>query len=139
MEPPQHTIHDLELMTEKELEVVIGSGQLANEARFVLGKLLVEGISEKVPRNENKGLNWIKEASKAGYLPAIEYKTYWDIRFDRTPKLEKIVANLEKIIAANKSTRACNTLGELNHASGGQMVAKPGLNEEQKAASKEKC
>jgi len=35
-------------------------------------------------------LNWLKEATKAGHLGAIEFKTYWDIRFERKPELEKI-------------------------------------------------
>jgi len=67
--------------------------------------------------NENKGINWMREATKRGHQGALEYKTYWDIRFDRAPKLDKIVENLEKIVEMNKSTRACNTLAELNHAS----------------------
>ena len=116
----QNTAFEYERMTEKELEVVIQKNKNANDARFILGKLMVEGISDKVQRNENKGLNWIKESCKAGYLPAIEYKTYWDIRFDRQPKLDKLIDNLNKIIDNNKSPRACNTLAELNHAQGGQ-------------------
>lgn len=71
-------------------------------------------------------------------MPALEYKTYWDIRFDRQPNLEKIVANLEKIIAANKSCRACNTLAELNHASGG-AANNPNATHEQKLAAFEKA
>ena len=55
----------------------------SDEARYVLGRLMLEGTSDKIPKNENKGLNWLKEAAKKGSLPAIEYKTYWDIRFDR--------------------------------------------------------
>ena len=58
-----------------------------NDARFILGKLMVEGSSEKVQHNENKGINWIKEASKQGSQEALEYKTYWDIRFDKAPNL----------------------------------------------------
>jgi TPR repeat protein len=52
-------------------------------------------------------------------VPSIEYKTYWDIRFERRPNLEKIKASLEQVIADNKSPKACNTLAELNHASAG--------------------
>ena len=52
-------------------------------------------------------------------MPSIEYKTYWDIRFERRPNLEKIKASLEQVIADNKSPKACNTLAELNHASAG--------------------
>ena len=54
-----------------------------DDARFVLGRLMIEGTSDVVQHNENKGLNWIKEACKKQHLPSIEYKTYWDIRFDR--------------------------------------------------------
>ena len=115
-----------------------GDPDAAHAARFVLGKLLIDGTSDSVPKNEQKGLNWIKEAMKGGHIPALEYKTYWDIRFDRQPNLEKIVANLEKIVAANKSTRACNTLAELNHASGGAGKA-PNATEEQKLAAHEKA
>ena len=52
-------------------------------------------------------------------MPALEYKTYWDIRFDRKPNLEKIQASLNRVIDENKSPKACNTLAELNHASAG--------------------
>jgi len=85
---------------------------------------MIEGTSSKVAKNENKGLNWLKEAVKNGHIPSLEYKTYWDIRFDRQPKLQQIRDNLQKIIDANKSTRACNTLAELNHASAGSDLAK---------------
>jgi len=85
-------------MGEKELEAFILSPKGTNDARFVLGRLMVEGTSPKVSQNENKGLNWLKEASKAGHMGAIEYKTFHDIRFDRKPNLEKITANLEQII-----------------------------------------
>jgi len=135
-------ISALEKMTEKALEQHISSRgtdyDAAHETRFVLGKLMVEGTSDDVPKNEVKGLNWIKQAAKGGYMPALEYKTYWDIRFDRQPNLEKIVANLEKIIAATKSCRACNTLAELNHASGGAANA-PNATQEQKLAAFEKA
>jgi len=84
---------------------------------------MIEGSSDKVSKNENKGLNWLKEAIKKGHLPSLEYKTYWDIRFDRQPKLPQIKENLEKIIEKNKSSRACNVLAELNHASAGSQTA----------------
>ncbi len=77
---------------------------------------MLEGTSDKITKNENKGMNWLKEAAKKGHLGALEYKTYWDIRFDKQPKIEKITANLNKIVEANGSARACNTLAELNHA-----------------------
>ena len=69
-------------------------------------------------------MNWLKEALKKGHLPSLEYKTYWDIRFERAPKLPQIKENLQKIIDTNKSTRACNVLAELNHASAGSELAK---------------
>jgi len=98
---------------------------------------MVEGTSDKVPKNENKGLNWIKEAAKHGNVPALEYKTYWDIRFDRQPKLDKITQNLEKIIKANQSTRALNTLAELNHATASGSLTNQ--NPELRAAAEEKA
>lgn len=124
-------------MTEAELEAHILSKNGTPEARYVLGKLMIEGSSDKVPKNENKGLNWLKDAIKMGNIDALEYKTYWDIRFDRTPKLDKIVENLEKVVAANKSARACNTLAELNHASASGATAQ--LTDEHKAAAVEKA
>ena len=104
-------------MTEAQLEALVMQRGGNDDARYVLGRLMLEGTSDKVQTNENKGLNWMREAVKKNHMMALEYKTYWDIRFDRAPKLDKIVANLEKIIEVNKSPRACNTLAELNHAS----------------------
>lgn len=81
-----YTMHQLEDMTEKELETIILNNSISgqqNDARYVLGKLMIEGISDKIAKNENKGLNWLKEAVKKGHMPSLEYKTYWDIRFDR--------------------------------------------------------
>mmetsp|Transcript_5537 Transcript_5537/g.8699 ORF Transcript_5537/g.8699 Transcript_5537/m.8699 type:complete len:296 (+) Transcript_5537:118-1005(+) len=109
-------------MTEAELEALIMAKKSNEDARFILGKLMLEGTSDKVARNDNKGLNWLKECTKKGHLDAIEYKTYWDIRFDKTPKLDKITQNLEKVIEANKSTRALNTLAELSHATGSGAI-----------------
>ena len=108
----------LEEMSEAELESLIMAKDSNNDARFILGRLMIEATSDKVPFNENKGLNWIKEASKKGSQEALEFKTYWDIRFDRAPNLTKITDNLNKIIDTNKSCRACNTLAEINHAQG---------------------
>jgi len=68
---------------------------------------------------KNKGLNWLKEAVKKGHSLSIEYKTYWDIRFERKPNLEKIVESLERVIEERKSSRACNTMAELKHAAAG--------------------
>ena len=117
------TLNELENLSEKELEgIILGKEKNMDDARYVLGKLMVEGTSAGVPQNENKGLNWLKEAAKNGHMDALEYKTYWDIRFDRSPKLQKIQESLEKIIAHNKSSRACNTLAELNHATAGNNI-----------------
>lgn len=127
----------MEDLTEAELEAFILSKNGTAEARYVLGKLMIEGTSQGVPKNENKGLNWLKDALKLGNLDALEYKTYWDIRFDRAPQLDRIVENLEKVVAANKSPRACNTLAELNHASASGATAQ--MTEEHKAAAAEKA
>lgn len=83
----------------------------------MLGKNLIEGsFPDKVPRNETKGINWIKEAVKNGHLPALEYKTYFDIRFEKHPSIEKIIKGLEECASKCKSTRACATLAEFCHA-----------------------
>jgi TPR repeat protein len=117
MESATLSISHLEELEEKELEAYILSRKGCNDARFVLGKLMIEGSSSKVKQNENKGLNWLKEAAKAGHIGAIEYKTYHDIRFDRKPNVEKITGNLNTIIEkSSNSARACNTLGEFSHA-----------------------
>jgi len=100
-------------MSEAELETLI-TEKNSDEARLVLGRLLVEGSSDKIKRNEKKGVNWIKEAVNNGHLGALEYKTYYEIRFDKQPKLNKILKSLETIVEKTRSTRACNTLGEFN-------------------------
>lgn len=122
----QYTREELENMTDAEMEGVImaKSASNADEVKYVLATLMIEGWSPKVPKNENKGLNWLKDAVKNGHQQALEYKTYWDIRFDKHPKLDKIKENLMKIIDLNRSPRACNTLAELNHASAGSDLAK---------------
>lgn len=127
----------MEDLTERELEIFILSKNGTAEARYVLGKLLIEGTSKGVPKNELKGLNWLKDALKLGSLDALEYKTYWDIRFDRSPKLDRIIESLEKVVAANTSARACNTLAELNHASASGSTAQ--MTEEHKAAAADKA
>ena len=137
MQSAKPSMAEMEEMTEAELEALILARDSNNDARFVLGKLMVEGLSDKVPFNENKGLNWIKEASKKGSFEALEYKTYWDIRFDRAPNLTKITDNLNKIIDTNKSVRACNTLAEINHAQGSS--GKQNQNPEVKAAGEAKA
>lgn len=98
-------------MSEAELEQIIADKN-SNEARYVLGRLLMEGTNDKIKKNEKKGINWIKEAINNGHMGALEYKTYYEIRFDKQPKLNKILKNLETIVEKTKSTRACNTLGE---------------------------
>jgi len=74
---------ELECMSEAELESIIASDPAnADDARFILGKLQIEGnFPENVPPNQEKGINWLKTASKNGHLLAEEYKTYWEIRF----------------------------------------------------------
>ena len=54
----------------------------ADDARYMLGRLLIEGISpEKVPKNESKGIELIKDAARNRHIPSVEYRTYYDIRF----------------------------------------------------------
>lgn len=103
---------ELEEMTEQELETEIRQ-QNNNLAKLTLGRLLIEGTSERIKKNEPKGLELVKEASKQQYLPAIEYKTYRDIRFKESPNFEKIKKNLELCATEGRSARACNTLAEI--------------------------
>ena len=105
----------MEDLTEAELEEIIRS-ENSDQARFVLGRLLLEGCSDKVAVNEKKGINWLKEASKNNYIEAIEYKAYYEIRFDKQPKLKKIQGALEKVIDQTRSTKSCNCLAEFYHA-----------------------
>ena len=74
------TIDELENMTEQELEAHITQHN-SDQARFVLAKLLIEGCSEKIPKNDKKGQNWLKDSAKNGNIDALEYKTQMDIRF----------------------------------------------------------
>ena len=80
----------------------------------MLGRLHLEGVSDKVSKNQKKGINWIKEAAKNGHMGALEYKIYYEIRFDRQPNMKKLFANLETVIQKTKSTRACNMIAEFN-------------------------
>lgn len=102
-------------MTEGELEAII-SGNNSDDARYILGRLLLEGTSDKIKRNEAKGQNWIKEAVKNGHLDALEYRTMYEVRYDNQPKLNKIFKNLETIVEKTKSIKSCNLLGEFYQA-----------------------
>ena len=93
---------ELDQLTEAELESVVANEPAkADDARFVLGRLCVEGTSgpDRVPPNETKGMNWIKTAAKNGHVASIEYQTYYNIRFDRHPNLKKIMQGLETVVA----------------------------------------
>ena len=106
----------MEAMTEQELEaIILKKESQQHEARFILGKNMIEGLGQ-IQKNENKGLNWLKESVKAGNIDALEYKQYWDIRFGKAPSIEDIQKNLEKVIDETKSCKACNTIAELHHA-----------------------
>lgn len=86
---------DLENLNEAELEAVISAGLgNADEARLTLGRLLIEGTSVKIPKNDKKGYNWVKEASKNNHLGALEYRTYHEIRHDKQPNMKKLLVNL---------------------------------------------
>lgn len=69
-----------------------------------------------MPRNEKKGINWIKTAVKNGHLLATEFKVYYDIRFAKAPELKKIESSLQLIAEKAGSARAFNTLAEFAHA-----------------------
>lgn len=106
----------MEAMSEQELEaIILKKESQQHEARYVLGKNMIEGLGS-IDKNENKGLNWLKESVKAGNMDALEYKQYWDIRFGKAPSIEEIQMNLEKVIDETKSTTACNTIAEMHHA-----------------------
>ena len=106
---------DLENLNEAELEAVIAAGlDNSNDARLTLGRLLIEGTSDKIAKNEKKGYNWVKEASKNNHLGALEYRTYHEIRFDKQPNMKKLLTNLETVVEKTRSTRAFNMLGEFN-------------------------
>ena len=106
---------EMQRMSEADLETKISEDN-SNDARYILGRLSIEGTNDQIPKNVKKGLNWLKEAVKNDHLSAVEYQTYYDIRFNKQPNIKKIQQNLEKIIQANKSTRACNTMAEFMHA-----------------------
>lgn len=45
-------------------------------------------------------------------MPAIEYKAYYDIRFEKNPQLKKILSALEIAVEVGKSCRASCTMAE---------------------------
>ena len=114
------SLAQLEIMTEAELESIIlseGTSKLGVDARYILGKNYIEGsFPEKVPRNEKKGISWIREAVNNDHILALEFKTYYDIRFEKHPSIDKILKSLEKVVEKTKSSRACATLAEFCHA-----------------------
>ena len=78
------TKSELENLNEAELEAVISNGASnADEARLILGRLLIEGTSSKISKNEKKGFNWVKEAAKNNHMGALEYRVYYEIRYDK--------------------------------------------------------
>ena len=87
-----------------------------NEARYVLGKMMFEGTSDKITKNYSKGTTLVKEAIQHGSIEALEYMQYLDIRFSPQPDIVGIQSNLKKVIEYNKSTRSLNTLAEFEHA-----------------------
>ena len=60
------SLAELEIMTQADLEAIISNepaSQTAHDARYILGKCQIEGcFPERIPRNEKKGIFWIKEA-----------------------------------------------------------------------------
>ena len=111
---------ELDQLSQAELEAIITNEPAkADDARYVLGRLLIEGISPtKVPPNETMGNNYIKLGAKNNHLASIEYKTYYDIRFAAQPNLKKIMDGLDTVVAQapNRCSRACNTIAEFAHA-----------------------
>jgi TPR repeat protein len=113
VEKNPRSIGDLENMTEVELESLIIS-ESSDDARQVLGRLQLEGTSDKIAKNPKKGINWIKEAAKNGHMGALEYKVYYEVRFERSPNMVKLLKSLETVIDKTKSARACNMIAEFN-------------------------
>lgn len=114
----------------------------ADDARFVLGRLLIEGTNpSKVTVNDTKGINWIKTSAKNGHVPSIEYKTYYDIRFARHPNLKKIMEGLETVVARspNKCSRALNTIAEFAHAQSAEEGNKEKAARFYKQSSEQNC
>ena len=106
------TVSELENLTEGELEATItANGQNANDARLVLGRQLIEGTG-KFPKNAKKGFNWVKEAGKNGHIGALEFRVYYEIRYDKQPNMKKLQENLHTVVEKTKSARALNMLGE---------------------------
>lgn len=108
----QETQDTLDLMSEEELLKEIAEKD-SNSARLTLARHFLEGTHDKIAKNVEKGREILREAAKKEYLPAIEYKIYWDIRNKERPNLEKIQKNLEFCGTEGKSARACNTLAEI--------------------------
>jgi len=59
-------------MTEAELENKISTDN-SDDARYVLGRLCIEGTNDLVLKNIKKGQNWLKEAVKNNHMAALEY------------------------------------------------------------------
>lgn len=113
--PKHYTTGELENMTEAELEaIILAADKQSDDARLVLGRLLLEGTSTKFPKNDKKGINWIKEGAKKGHMGSIEYKVYYEIRYDKSPNLQKLFKNLETVVEKTHSYRAINMLAEFN-------------------------
>ena len=91
---------ELEDKTEADLEGIIQTDKAnADKARYILGKLMVEGnYPERVPHISEKGYNWVKTAAANGNIDAVEFKTYYDIRFSQNPNLKKILKGLEQVV-----------------------------------------
>ena len=47
-------------------------------------------------------------------MDALEYKTYYDIRFEKAPNQKKILKALEDVVEKKRCARALNTLAEYN-------------------------
>ena len=93
---------ELETQTEKNIA-----------AQYALGVLSIEGTSQKVAKNKTKGVNYLREAAKAGHIDSKEYLAFYDIKFEKVPNLKRITSYLEDVVRENKSTRALNTLAEI--------------------------
>ena len=112
---------ELDQLTTVQLEEVISrsASAKADDARFVLGRLQIEGtFEERVAFNDTQGNEHLKTAAKNNHIASLEYLTYHAIRFDRHPNVKKIMDGLLRVTdeLTNNCSRACNTIAEFAHA-----------------------
>lgn len=99
--------------TETELEELI-TAESSDDIKYILGRHLVDGHSDKIPKNESKGLNWIREAANNSHYLSQEFVCYHEVKFEKTPNIKRILTYLANVCDNTTSTRAANTLAEFS-------------------------